>query len=481
MKKNRFFPILAAAALTLSAAAGCGRKGYDDFSFPEQGPSTLRPLSDIYIDNHYEGTAPTKEKTVKTVKSDDGLCVIECKDSYFDVTLDYEKGTPQQVGAAYGKTILLAYPDYSEMCEGYLYENIKAAFSHLNGDYSGIKKRTDAFYSALPENYRQELDGFAGAISGDSEGFTEDGIISCDEAKLLQFIPDVLRNTACSALSANGNATASGERITARLLEWQLGTENQICKAHTLVHMKNGEKSFTSLSYLGFLTILTAVNDDGVMLGELDVGSGYMVKYTCENKTSYTYGIRYALENFTTARDAAEYLTENAYSYPYSVNVLATDKNEALVAELFTVRDDQKPEPSNEPDEEEIKIIGTPLIRDSSSELHRQYTWEDSNYICAVNCFVTTQNLMDIDQAENNLIRWQRYKDLFCGKKDITLDRFKELMTCENTDNDLDRIRSDGLVHMFIADYSTETMQAVLTGADGVEDSPEFIDLGSWK
>ncbi|MBP5580827.1 MAG: hypothetical protein J6X85_03390, partial [Ruminococcus sp.] len=61
------------------------------------------------------------------------------------------------------------------------------------------------------------------------------------------------------------------------------------------------------------------------------------------------------------------------------------------------------------------------------------------------------------------------------------LDRFKELMTCESTDNDLDRIRSDGLVHMFIADYSTETMQAVLTGADGVEDSPEFIDLGSWK
>ena len=86
MKKNRFFPILAAAALTLSAAAGCGRSGYDDFTFPEQGPSTLRPVSDIYIENHYEGTAPTKERTVKTVKSDDGLCVIECKDSYFDVT-----------------------------------------------------------------------------------------------------------------------------------------------------------------------------------------------------------------------------------------------------------------------------------------------------------------------------------------------------------------------------------------------------------
>lgn len=481
MKKKRLFSLLATAAVVLASASGCGRKDYDDFVFPEQGKSTLRPISDIYIDNHYEGTAPTKEKTSKTVKSDDGLCVIECKDSYYDVTLDYEKGTPAQVGAAYGKTIPLVIPDYSSMCEGYLYENIKAVFQHLNGDYSGIKKRTDAFYNSISEDYRQELDGFAEALCGDSEGFMEDGIISRDEALLMQFIPDVLRNTACSALSANGNATATGERITARLLEWQLGSDNQICRAHTLVHMKNGEKSFTSLTYMGFMTILTAVNDNGVLLGELDVGSSSMLKYTCENKTSYTYGMRYALENFTTAREAAEYLTANAYSYPYCVNVLATDKNEALVAELFTVREDQKPEPSDDPDEEEIVITGAPVIRDSSTELHRQYSWNDSNYICAVNCFVTTQNLIDIDQTENNLIRWQRYHELFCGKKDITLDRFKELMTCENINNDLNRIRSGGLVHMFIADYSTETMQAVLTGADGVVPSPEFIDLGSWK
>ena len=37
------------------------------------------------------------------------------------------------------------------------------------------------------------------------------------------------------------------------------------------------------------------------------------------------------------------------------------------------------------------------------------------------------------------------------------------------------------MVHMLIADYSTETIQAILTGVDGVVDSPEFIDLGSWK
>lgn len=475
MKKTKLFPVITAAVITASAAAGCGRKGYEDFVFPEQGESTLRPISDIYIDNHYEGTVPTKENTNNTFRSSDGLCVIECKDSYFDVTLDYEKGTPAEVGTAYGKTLLLAYPEYSSILEPYLYENIKSAFKELNGDYSGIKKRTDVFYDALSEDYKQELDGFADSICGDSQGFLEDGIISRDEAVLIQFIPDVLRGTACSAISADGSATATGERITARLLEWQLGSDNQLCRAHTLVHMKNGSKSFTSLTYLGFLSILTAINDDGVMMGELDVGSGSMIKYSCENRTSYTYGIRYALENCTTARAAAEYLTENAYSYPYSVNVLASDKNEALVAELFAAHEDQI---ISDNYDEKPHLTGASVIRDSSTELNEKYAWSDPNYICAVNSFSSNTNLVDTSSA--NLIRWQRYDQLFCGQKGLTLDRFKELMTCESTDNDLYRIRSKGLVHMLIADYSTDTMQAILTSTDGVEDSPEFIDLGSW-
>ena len=411
MKKTRSLSLLTAAAVILSAAAGCGRRGYEDFVVPEQGPSTLRPISDIYIDNHYEGAAPTKEKTNRTVRSSDGLCVIECKDSYYDVTLDYENGSPAQVGAAYGKTLLLARPDYGSLLEPYIYENIKTAFSHMNGDYSGIKKRTDVFFNSLPEDYRQELEGFAEAVSGNSEGFIEDGIISRDEAVLIQFIPDVLRGTACSAISADGKATASGERITARLLEWQLGSENQLCSAHTLVHMKNGSKSFTSLTYLGFLTILTAINDDGVLLGELDVGSGSMIKYTCKNRTSYTYGIRYALENFTTARDAAQYLTENAYRYPYCVNVLATDKKEALVAELFVVTDEQIAALNKELEAygDHTDFSGTSVIRDSSSPLNKNYSWDDPNYICAVNAFSSEHNLSDFNQAKNNIILWQSY------------------------------------------------------------------------
>ena len=63
----------------------------------------------------------------------------------------------------------------------------------------------------------------------------------------------------------------------------------------------------------------------------------------------------------------------------------------------------------------------------------------------------------------------------------MTVEHFKELMTCEKISDRLVNIRSDGVVHIVIADYATNTLQAILTGKEGVTDDPEFIDLGSWK
>lgn len=458
---------LSAASAAIAAAVlltGCGQKGYEGFVIPDQGPSTLKPVDDCYMENSYAGIPPTKEKVTGTVGSDDGMCVIKHMESYYDVTIDLSKGSHYSAGAAYADAIKKIYPEYPELCEGYIYENIKQAFPELKNDYSGIKKRTDHFLSVIREEYRQEIDGLADHICGDSEGFVQDGIISRDEAVLMQFVPDVLRGTACSALSASGNTTESGERITCRVLEWSLGSDNQICSAHTLLHVRNGEKSFVSLSFLGFLTILTAVNDDGLLIGPLDVGSRNMVKYTCENKSSYTYDMRYALENFTSAREAAEFLAGNAHSYPYSFNALATDKNDAFIAEVCVSDKD-----------------GSSVIRSGSTGLLNGLQWDDPEYLCAVNSFASEGSTDLLTHRESNIVRWNRYNKLFCGRKQLSTDRLKELMTCEKTDNELTRIRSDNMVHMLIADYDTGTVQAVLTGTDGVAESPEFIDLGSWK
>ena len=459
--------ITAVCAVLLSAVmlSSCGRTTYDDFNIPESGESQLTPVSSIYVEKNYKGVAPVKEETKEIYESADGLCRIEQKDSYYDVTLDYENGSYKDVGAAYAEAILLARPDYAEYLEQYLYENINAVANDANEEYEEIEKRTTAIYTALDEDYRQELDGFAERVSNDEVNFEKNGKISRDEVILMELIPDVLRGTACSALSASGDTTATGERITCRVLEWQLGSENQLCQAHALVHYKNGEKSFTSVTYMGFFPILTAVNEEGVLLGELDVGSAG-TEYTYENKTSYTYAMRYALENMGSARECAEYLAENSKRYPFCVNILATDKKDGFIAELV-VTDEEKD--------------GKTVLRDGSTKLNETVEWSDPNYLCAVNSFAAEGNNDYLTYNEGNIVRWKRYEQLFCGQKDMTLDHFKELMTCEKLNKDLVCIRSDGVVHMVIADYATNTLQAILTGKDGVDDDPEFIDLGSWE
>ena len=82
MNRKKTTLILAAALALTSAASGCGRTGYEDFVFPEQEKSTLAPVDSIYRDNSGDDLTPVKEKTNRTVRSSDGLCVIECKDRY---------------------------------------------------------------------------------------------------------------------------------------------------------------------------------------------------------------------------------------------------------------------------------------------------------------------------------------------------------------------------------------------------------------
>ncbi|WP_295085280.1 C45 family autoproteolytic acyltransferase/hydolase [Ruminococcus sp.] len=462
MKKKSMIFVTTWLIITSALLCGCEKNGYSDFIIPEQSESTLMPVDDIYISNNYSGIAPKKEKTLKTVHSSDGICVIDCKESYYDITLDYTIGSYYDVGAAYAEAIKLVREDYPAFCEGYLYENVRAVFNGMNGEYSGVLKRVESFYKSLDEEYRQEIDGFADKMHGNSEGLKEDGVLSRDEVILMQFIPDILRGTACSVLSADGKTTSTGDRISCRVLEWQLGSDNQICTGHSLVHVKNGDKSYVSVTYLGFMTILTAINNDGVMISELDVGSGE--KYTSEGKTSYTYALRYSLENFTTAREAADYLTTNSELYPYCFNAFCTDKDYACIAEIYQGDD-----------------FGKSVIRDSNTKLNKGLDWKNTDYICAVNSFAADGNKDTLVHNAGNIIRWNRYNKLFADENNISVDRFKELMTCEKTDNEFIRIRGAGMVHMVLADYSQNSLQAIFTGKNGVTDSPVFIDLGNWN
>lgn len=450
--------------LSLSVVTtGCYRQSYDDFTIPQQGESTLSPIGSYYIENNYEGIAATKEKAELSYTTPDGICTIEKKKSYYDVTLRYEGNDYYDVGAAYGTAILEIMPDYSRILEPYLYENIAYAFPSVKGDYSALQTRADTLKASLPEEYIREMEGIASVIGKNSQGFKKDGILSPEEVYIVQMVPDALRPTACSSITVNGRQTTTGERITSRIMEWSLGSDKQILSAHCVLHSINGEKSYTSISTLGLMDILTGINDDGVFVGCHDVGTANGVPYTCDNKTAASYALRYCLESFTTAKDAGDYLIENAHNYTFSMNFLITDKNDAFCAEIAA-----------------DPLDGTSILRDSSTELHDGLSWDDENLLCVVNSFAAKGNSDQITSIAGNLGRWEKYRKIFCTDEILSLSRFKELITCEKMTDEVINFRGSDTVHLVIIDYSTGNIEVIFPQDGGMTDTPEFIGVGKF-
>ena len=457
---------LITAALSLCSLAGCGTPSYEGFVYPDKKPSTLadNKTGGWYIKRSPESVKPAAEKTLDVFTSDDGLCKIEKKKSYYDVTLDYEKGTPKEIGAAYAQAIKKACPTYAEILESYLFENIRTTFQ-TNIDNSALSDRALKLRNSLSNDYQQEIEGFAQEITDGEKKIKEDGRLSYDEVVLLNVLPDALRATQCSTMTISGNKSATGHRITSRNLEWTLGSNNQICEGHCVVHFKNGEKSFTAISFPGMFDVLTAVNDSGVMIGTLDVGSLYDSTFADEGRTCYSFALRYVMENCNSAKEAAQYLAKHSPEYTFNSNAFITDDKDAYCVEMVVSGKD-----------------GTPLVRDSNTELHDGLTWDDPECLCAVNSFAAKGNSDMLTTSNGNYVRWKKYNDLFCAEKEkITLTRYLQLLTCEKVeDSPVVNIRSNNLVHTVVADYDSHRLIALLTGKEGVKDEVSFIDLGSF-
>ncbi len=460
--KNNKAKLLAAVVISAALMTSCGTvPSYDGFEKPVQGESRLHLVDTLTVAQSYEGVAPTVEQTEAVFRSSDGVCVIEKKKSYYDVTIDFEQTDHYHAGYAYGEALRQLDGESIDALESYIFEMINFEFQNLDGDYTEIKKRTNYLMNTLEKEYRDELNGLADAFCMGASGFVRDDKLSRDELFLASLVPDVLRPTSCSSISASGNATASGERLTCRFMEWMLGSSNQICSVHCVLHLKNGEKSITMVSALGMLDLLTGINQNGVMISEYDVGSPYNEPYVYEGKTSYSYALRYAIENYDTAREAGEYLLKNCDKYTFNVNVGITDKNEALCAELVLSEKN-----------------GSPILRDCNTPLVKNLAWSDPDYFCIVNSYVADGNADQITRQINNAARWEKYRKMFCGQDNMTIGRFKELLTSEKIDTDIVNIMRTYVVHMVIADYSDHSLQAVFTGTDGITQTPEFISLG---
>lgn len=470
-KRNILSAVCLAAGIILTS---CGLpENYDSSRFENNEETVIFPVSAVYLDETYEGSRPVTEETEAVFISADGLCRIEKKKSYYDITIDYEKGSHYAAGAAYAEALQYAVPEFTEKLEPYLYENIYFLGFNETSDLSVLTERTDALMKSLDMDYCDEIKGFAEKISGGTAGYSEDGIITFEEAVLIQFIPDVLRTESCSALSVSGSRTKSGKPITSRTVEWIQGSENQLGDINCVIHMKNGSKSLTSISYLSMLNIMTGVNNDGVMAGILD---NYYANVDFEGRLSYTWELRKALENFSTAAETAEYINRISPEFTFNHNMIISDSETSWCAENAVDNQDEKS-----------------ALRTWDSDLNDILDWDSKDSLCIVNTFCSDGNF---GISNYNLIKWQRYnylaneRFLINPEGSTPAERYRKMdvsdimyiVTAEDVENypDSSYVYGDDVSQIIITDYSDHSIRAVFTGSEGTKNHPDFFYLGTF-
>jgi hypothetical protein len=457
------------AALILTASmllASCG-------SAPETSEShkggTIKPVDSYYTDEVKKYTDEgIKEDVINTISSPDGLCVIKVMPSYYDVTLDYEKGDRASVGKAYGTLIREELPGFIETMEPYLFENIRVAY---NSNFSPeiIEKRSATLLESMRPEYREEICGFAEGISNGAHGIVEDGIFSYEEAILIQMIPDALRPTSCSALSLWGSKTVTGDRITLRNLEWNLGSGNQMGKINAVTHMKNGSRSLTAISILGLLDIISGINDDGVFSAILDVGSVQKEAYIYEGKKCYTMELRYALEEFSTARELGKFMVGESGDFTWCHNLVISDKNDSFCAEDCVSQVAEKG-------------LGKSILRDCNTPLLSGISWDSVDSLCIVNSFASEGNQDGFTGSQSNVIRFFKYNKWVQEKDKFSPKDVKDLITQEVVAQfDVVNCHGGGSAQLILVDYHTGTVQVAFAGEAGVTDKPDFIEVDTFN
>ena len=459
--------VLPAAFTVILSLSGCASAA------PIKGSGRMIKAGSLNVEQEVKYTDESKEDILlQSFSSADGLCEIKKYLSYYDVSLDYEKGSPAEVGAAYAAVICEAVPDFEKDFEPYLYENIRDAFAGRNVNYRALEERIMTLEASIPEEYRQEIESFAKTMADGEEGYSENGKLSYIEVLTMQIIPDALRPTACSALSLGGSMTATGERITMRNLEWYIGSTDQMTKIHAVTHMKKADRSMTVISMLGVLDIITAVNDDGVVLAILDIGSSSAAQegmpFIYEGKKCYTFEIRYALEEFDNARDAGEFLVGESGDFTWCNNLLVTDRKDAFCCENAT---------------SEVQAAGRAksVLRGTDTELMEGLNWDSPDALCIVNSFAAKGNKDSFTGDDFNLDRFEKYNKWVSAKNVFSVADVKAMMAQENVDrHGVVNVHNSNTVHTVIVDYATGDVSVAFTTDHCAADVPEYVKVGRY-
>ena len=376
---------------------------------------------------------------------------MEELEGYYHVSLNYDSGISHyDMGKEYAEAILKIIPDYAKNLDSYM--------SYLVDPRISYKERIASVIDQLPQEYIDEIEGFASVIATNEESTLGDSKLSKEEIYLSNMIPDLCRPTACSGLSVFGDKSQTSKDITLRVLEWDFNQEHkEILKLQAVVDYNNGEHSFTSFGFVGIMNIISALNDDGIFAAILDNSARY---YKDSGTRSYTYDLRYALENFSTLDELTNYMVDNGRNYTFSHLILAADKENSKVVENFVLDG------------------GISAVRSAESLLSNHLLLDIADSICTVNGNALNDNVDTIATLAYNKTRFETYYERLKEYEKVSVFDLKDIIGKEMPKADYQYIHTQYYLQIIIYDAATGSVEIAYMPENGIApEKPNFVKV----
>lgn len=196
----------------------------------------------------------------------------------------FTAGTPEQMGAAHGRLLAGKVQQVTPrtmalVAAGYCFSSGKWFYNRLEEILTRARPHT-------PERFLHEC-----LAMGQAAGISE------RDALFGNFFPELFH---CSGIAARGSATADGEVLHARVLDYMADINLQKY-ALLQVFMPAEFNAWLSVGYASFLGTVTAINEHGLAIGEMGGGGeGHW------DGMPMTFLLRDIMERAKTVREAVE-------------------------------------------------------------------------------------------------------------------------------------------------------------------------------
>ena len=369
--------------------------------------------------------------------------IKKMQNTYFLVTIDLTGLSHKDMGRMYGEKIRQAMPSYDTVMDAMMKDQFDM-LKQAGLSFDIVKQRAIALLQQVQPEYRDEIEGMASVFSA-AKDETGDGIFSRNEFLIWQFYADVVRPTQCSASAAFADASASGNTIVGRNLDWYSLKDNSLAKIHAVTLIHNSNRSIACINFLGQLTPVSGFNEHHVFGAILDCETGAAYP-PIQGKRSYHFDLRYGLENDSTIESLAGFMKDKDYTFNHLI-FLADEHSAGVLEDNIGSK---------------ARSLRTPL-----SKLRPGAEWGIPNTFATVNDNRLPGNFVENPEYPGNLKRWSSLKNQYSSQLKsgrIDIEKMKLIAGFPSTDGSA---KSSGA--LFRSNDHTPTLQSIILKMDTYE------------